>query len=315
MTETFVERPVRIFLSAAVSMAFFSVMNVFVKLSSADYSMAQIVFFRSVVAFVPILYMILRSRDGLGLLKTERHAGHFFRGLIGIVAMLCFFKSFALLPLTTATAIHFAGPLMLTALSVPLLSEKVGPYRWGAVIVGLCAVLFMIRPTHDGTSLAGSLIALLAAFFAALAMISVRKLGKTEHALTIVFYFTLYGALLGGLGMIFTWQPLRAESIIFLVMTGLFGGFGQVTMTYAYANAPAAYVAPFSYLVMLFSVVSDIALWGLWPDWHVLAGSPIVIASGLFIVWREARRNQVNIRANIYALQPVTATERDAEQG
>lgn len=315
MTESQVEHPVRVFLFAAGSVALFAIMNAIAKVASDECSIAQIIFFRNAVAFIPILYLISRH-GGRRLLHTQNHLGHFWRGSVGIVSMACFFGSFAMLPMANATAIHFASPLILTILAIPMLGEHVGKARWSAVIVGLGGVLFMLNPgaAAEG-NLAGSLVALGAAFLAAFAMIFVRKLGRTEHALTIVFYFTLYGTVLGGLAMIFMWQPLGAVTLLLLVLTGLLGGMGQILLTYAYTHAPASYVAPFSYLSMVFAILADVLVWGTWPDWNIYVGGLIIIASGLFIVYREAKKKKaVTVRTNIYSLQPVSPTDADKEK-
>lgn len=311
--ETYVDTPWLTFLFAAGAMVFFSAMNIFVKISAIDYSTAQIVFFRNAIAFFPILYLI--SKQGWKLVKTDNHLGHFWRSAVGIAGMCCFFISFDLLPLSNATAIHFAGPLILTLLSVPLLGESVGLPRWAAVIVGLGAVFFMMNPQDIGEHVAGSVVALMAAFFAAFAMIFVRKLGRQEHAMTIVFYFTLYGMFFGALGMLFMWQPIQKETFFFLVMTGFLGGLGQVLLTYAYAHAPAAYVAPFSYLQIILAIGADIIIWSVWPDWRIYAGSTVIIVSGLFIVYREYMKNKrFAARAASYGLEPMAPTRTDERE-
>jgi drug/metabolite transporter (DMT)-like permease len=311
MSESKVHNPVRIFFYALAAFSSFSIMNVFVKLASDDYTIAQILFFRNALAFIPIFFMISRQ-GGRSLFKTENHFGHFWRGLVGVGAMFCFFTSFSLLPLADATAFHFTSPLILTALSVPLLGERVGVWRWGAVVIGLLSVAFMLSPNGQANMM-GQGIALMAALLAAIAMIFVRKLGRTEHAMTIVFYFTLYSMCAGAIFMSFMWAPLKIESVFFLIMCGLVGGIGQIFLTYAYAHAPAAYVAPFSYVAMVFAVVFDILIWGVWPDLNVVVGSGIIIFSGLFIVYREARKKQEIIRINIYGYQPATPTEKDVK--
>jgi drug/metabolite transporter (DMT)-like permease len=269
----------------------------------------QIIFFRNALAFIPILFLI-NKYGGLSLLKTNNHIGHFWRGLVGIIAMLCFFLSFVMLPLANATSIHFAAPLILTILSIYLLDEKVGYIRWGAVIIGLIGVLFMVNPFEQSGNLTGNLVAFLAAILAAFAMIFVRKLGRTEHSLTIVFYFTLYGCLFGALGMLFLWNPIHLESFMFLILCGLIGGVGQVLLTLSYANAPAAYVAPFSYLAMVFAVIFDVLIWHIWPSWQILTGSSIIILSGLFIVYRESRKHKIE-NDKIYKIKSSLVTDKD----
>jgi drug/metabolite transporter (DMT)-like permease len=309
--ESPVEHPLRIFLSACGAVTLFAVMNMLVKYGSADHSVPQLLFFRNMLGLIPVSLLIWRNPAGWALLRTQRMGGHFMRSFVGVLSMSCFFWSFALLPLADATSIHFAAPLILTALSVPLLKEKVGIHRWAAVIIGLGAVLFMLGPAGDG-NLAGSLVALSAAVLSAFAMIAIRKLGSSEHALTIVFYFTAFSTLFTGVAMAFAWQPLDWRSLWLLAGIGFFGGAGQVFLTYAYAHAPAAYVSPFNYLAIVYAAGFDILLWDKAPDWHIVLGSTVVIGTGLYIVFREARRKHIQrIRTSLYALQPVRPTAQD----
>ncbi|MBU0799385.1 MAG: EamA family transporter, partial [Alphaproteobacteria bacterium] len=224
MTESPVEKPFRIFISACLAITLFAVMNLLVKLVTETQSVPQALFFRNAIGLIPVLFLIWRAGDW-GLLKTTRPGGHFLRSFVGVTSMSCFFLSFALLPLADATAIHFAAPLILTALSVPLLKEHVGPHRWAAVIIGLVAVLFMIGPAGDG-NLLGAMIALGAAVLSAFAMIAIRRLGTTEHSLTIVFYFTAYSTLFTGVAMLFAWTPLSLHAMLLLIGIGLTGGIG-----------------------------------------------------------------------------------------
>ncbi len=289
MTETPVNHPIRVALFISGSVLFFAIMNMFVKLAAeTGLPVPQILFFRSVIGLLPILFLMAQRRN-MDLFKTTRHSGHFVRSFVGFFSMCCFFWSFALLPLANATAIHFASPLILTALAVLLLDEKVGPHRWAAVIIGLCAVLFMLQPAGNGDPI-GSLVAMCAAILGAFAMIAVRKLGDTEHALTIAFYFTLYCVFLSGVWTLFVWQTPSLLGLVYMIATGLLGGLGQVWLTYAYAKAPAAFVSVFSYLSIVFVTALDIAVWGHVPPWQVGVGSVIVMGCGMYIVYRETRK-------------------------
>jgi drug/metabolite transporter (DMT)-like permease len=293
MTETPVDNPIKTFMCAVGSVIGFSLMNVFVKITSDHVSIAQLIFFRNFLAFIPIMFMIMQHKRKLNLLKSGDHMGHFWRCSAGISGMLFFFISFHMLPLTNATALHFVMPLMVTLFSILFLKERVGLPRWGAIIIGFSAILFMLHPSDAG-NLLGSLAALTGALLGAVAMMFIRKIGQTEHPLTIVFYFTLFGSLTGGAAMIFMWEPLSAIILMYLLLIGLLGGGAQISLTYAYAHAPTAYVAPFYYMTIIFSVISDIMIWGKWPDWHIWIGSIAIIASGLFIVYRETKKKQSN---------------------
>lgn len=314
MVETPVTRPMRVFVLATVAIALMAVMNVFVKLASEHHAVVEIMFFRNALAIVPVLMLIQVHRDGWSLLKTRRPLGHLLRSCVGMASMTFFFWSFALLPLADATAIQFAMPLILTALSVPLLKEKVGPWRWGAVVVGLIGVLILAAPTGD-TDVFGSFVALMAAFTTAITMIIIRKLGKTEHALTIVFYFSVFGTLVTALFLPWFWTPPSLRSFFYLIMTGIAGGAGQVLLTKAYAEAPAAYVSPFSYVSIVFATFFGWLIWDQVPAMHVLIGAGIVIISGLFILYRETVVKRGVVQTAILEPAPTEADELELESG
>lgn len=313
MTETPVIRPLRVFVMATLSVALFSVMNVFVKLASESHSVVEIMFFRNALAIIPVVMMILLHPLQAQLFKTANFKGHLFRGLVGMVSMTCFFWSFVLLPLADATAIQFAMPIILTALSVPVLKEKVGPWRWGAVVVGFMGILVIAAPTGD-TNVIGTLVAFGAAVCTAITMMIVRTLGRTEHALTIVFYFSVIGTLVTGAMLPWYWAPPSLESFFYLVLCGLTGGAGQVFLTKAYAEAPAAYVSPFNYTSIIFATFFGWMIWGDVPSTQVLIGATIVIASGLFILYRETVVKRSLVTEAILDIPPTEEDKRGAGQ-
>jgi len=179
-------------------------------------------------------------------------------------------------------------PLFATALSVPLLGEKVGWRRWTAVIVGFTGILLMVRP---GASIfdPANMIALLSAVLYALAVIAMRQLGKTERSTTTTLYFTVACTIVSGAMLPFVWRTPGLLDLIPLVMLGLLGGFGQLLMTLAYRSAPPAIVAPFDYVAMVWATAYGFLLWGDVPTAGALAGAAIVIGSGLYIIHRETR--------------------------
>jgi drug/metabolite transporter (DMT)-like permease len=112
------------------------------------------------------------------------------------------------------------------------------------------------------------------------------------------------------------WNPLDAATLYLLFFIGILGGIAQILLTYSYKLAPASYVAPFSYLSMVFAIAADVVIWGIWPDWQIYAGCFIIMASGLFIVYREVQKKKtVTVRPNLYSLQPVMPTQADTEKG
>ncbi|NBX66188.1 MAG: DMT family transporter [Proteobacteria bacterium] len=313
MVETPVLRPLRIFTLATVSVALFAVMNVFVKLATEEHSVVEVMFFRNALAIIPVVMLILMHKKGTSLFLTKRPLAHLVRGTIGTFSMVLFFWSFALLPLADATALHFAMPIILTALSVPILKEVVGPWRWGAVIAGFIGVLVIASPSGD-TNWLGTGVALGAACSSAITMMIIRKMGKTEHALTIVFYFSTIGAIISAALLPWFWTPPDLPNFIYLIMTGLTGGAAQVCLTKAYAEAPAAYVSPFNYASILFATLFGWLVWGYIPHMHVLIGSAIVIASGLFILYRETVLKRPISSTDLAEAAPTEADVQDTGQ-
>jgi drug/metabolite transporter (DMT)-like permease len=277
--------PARGILYMVLSVLLFAGMDALVKWVSARHPVGQIIFFRNAFAFIPIL-LFLPAAGGLAALKTRRPGGHVLRALAGIGAMVCFFAAFSLMPLADAVAIGQAGPIFLTALSVPLLGEKVGFRRWSAVAAGFAGVLVMTRP-GPGVFDPAALLAVGGAVLYALAMISIRRLSATERPLTIVFYFTLSGAIAGALSLPFQWVTPAPLDLVFLISIGLIGGFAQFAMTQAFRLAPVATIAPYEYGALVFAMLFGYLIWGDVPDAWLIIGAAIVVASGLYILHRE----------------------------
>ncbi len=275
--------------------ALFASMGALIKSTGPDYPIGQVVFSRSVFALIPVLVLV-RHAGGLAVLRTRRPGGHLLRSLSGFMAMTCSFAGLTLLPLADATALGFVSPLMTTALAVPLLGERVRIYRWSAVLVGFAGVLLMLRPagTAGGPMLIGAVplgvvLALLGALFTALAMIAIRRMAAAEPSITIVFWFTASCTALGALTLPFAFRLPPASDAVALVGIGLLGGCAQVLLTNSYRLAPASTLAPFDYTAMLWALVIGYVVFREVPEPLVMAGAAIVIASGLFIVWRERR--------------------------
>ncbi|MDJ0894894.1 MAG: DMT family transporter [Alphaproteobacteria bacterium] len=275
-----------------LSVALFATMDALVKWLGPHYPTMQLVFFRSVFAFVPIAAMLWWSarRHGTGLatmLRVSNPVGHVLRAAVGLASIYCFFQAFTLMPIADVVAISFAAPLFITALSVPLLGEKVGWRRWSAVLVGFAGVLIMVSPT-SGVIQPAALFALGAALFYSVAIIVVRWLSRTDGSAAIVFYFTLAATLVSAACLPFSWVPPRSEDLLLLCAIGLVGGCAQICLTIAFRAAPVAVVAPFEYTAMLWAVGLGWVIWAEVPQDNIWTGAAIVVASGLFILFREA---------------------------
>lgn len=269
-----------------------SVMDALIKWLTADYSTMQIVFFRSLFGLLPLGILVMKS-GGLGALRTRRLGAHALRGVIGLGSAFAFFFAFKLMPLADAYAIAFAAPLFITALSVPLLGESVGPRRWAAVVVGFVGVIVMLRPgTADvaGFLSVGAAAALAGTLGYALSVTLIRRLSRTETNAALIFYTTLIMVVGSAVALPFSFTWPDGTGWLLLIVTGLLGGTATLAMTEAFRIAPVAVLAPFEYSAMLWAVALGYWLWGDLPDAWIAAGSGIVVASGLYILHRETRR-------------------------
>lgn len=265
----------------------FGVMDAMIKLASADYGTWQIMFFRAAASILPVEVLVHWS-GGLSSLRTKRLGSHILRALVGLAAVYGFFTSFRLMPLADAYAIGFAAPLFMTALSGPVLGEKVGWRRWAAVLVGFAGVMVMLRPGQGVLSLA-ALVPLAAAFFYSLTMLYVRVLARTETNAAIVFYFLLTLAAVSGVVMLPDWKTPDLPGLALLLAIGLVGGVAQIAFTQAFRLTAPSLLAPFEYTAMVWAVGFGYLLFGDIPDQAIWLGSAIVIASGLYIIHRESR--------------------------
>jgi drug/metabolite transporter (DMT)-like permease len=249
----------------------------------------EIILFRNVFAFVPLGLYIWRT-TGFEVLRTKRPFGHLARATVGLTSMVCGFSAVQHLPLTEATALQFTSPLFMTALSALLLSEKVGRHRWAAVLVGFAGVLLMARPLPGHMNVVGVSLGVLSALGAAGAMVAIRQISDTERGPTIVFYFTLGGALLGAVGSAFHWVTPEPEVLALLIVAGLIGGVGQLLLTEALRQAPIGVIAPFDYTQLVWATGLGLVIWGELPHPLTLVGAVIVAGSGVYILHRELRR-------------------------
>jgi drug/metabolite transporter (DMT)-like permease len=251
----------------------------------------EIIFFRNAFAFIPVLIYISRT-SGLSILRTDRPGAHLTRSAAGLTGMICGFTAVSLLPLTQSTAISFSAPLFMTALSALVLKEPVSPHRWFAVAVGFVGVLIMVHPDPRQFASVGVLFAIAAAVGSAGAMIAIREISRTEPGPTIVFYFTLAGAVVGLSSLPFGWVVPDAHLLGLLVSAGLIGGTGQLLLTEAIRRAPVAVVAPFDYTQLVWAGLIGFAVWGERPHLPTLVGAMVVALSSTYILWREIGRTR-----------------------
>lgn len=277
-----------------------SLMLVFVKLlGESGVHLLEILFWRQAVA-IPLLAGWFYFSGRMLLLRTERMALHAKRAAFGIFGMVLNFGGVLLLPLAEATTLGFTSAIWAVILSAIVLREQVGPYRWAAVVLGFAGVVIIAQPGGGHIPLYGALVALGAAFMIALISIQIRDLGKTEHPLTIVFYFSAFTAPLLALALPFVAQQHTAYQWSLLGGLALFGVLGQFLLTAALRVGSVATVIVMDYSAIIWATLFGWAVFEHLPPASTWIGAPLVIAAGITIAWREhflARRRQVELSA------------------
>lgn len=294
-----------------------SVNDMLIKLLSGGYPLHQMVFTRSLIGIVFTLFLV-QYEGGWRILRTARPGMHLLRCTMLVTANLTFFSALAVLPLAEATAIFFVSPLLITLLGIPVLGEKVGPLRLGAVVAGFAGVIVMTRPWQSAdmreVSVTIYLLPLVAAFAYAVTQVLTRKLAPTSKASVLAAYlqalFILvslgfwivagdgrYAEDLDSESMIFllrAWVWPEGRDIYLFILLGLNAAIIGYTLAQAYRQADAAIVAPFEYLGLPLAVFWGWYVWGDLPDPVVTAGILLILGSGFFVYLRErqmARRH------------------------
>lgn len=278
-----------------LAMISLSLMFVLVKrINEAGIHVVESLFWRQAVV-LPLLMIWAWTHGGLRSFATQRIGVHARRAAMGLTGMALNFGGMIFLPMAEATTINLSVPIICVFLAAALLGERVGVARWSAVIVGFIGVLVVLNPTallytgFSGDHGLGTLIALGGAVMTALITIQVRDLGRTESALTIVFWFSLISLIPLGLALPFVMTAHGAGDWGLLIGLGLFGAVAQLSLTGALRLAPVSVVTPMDYSSLLWSIACGWWFFGTLPADTTWIGAPLIIASGLFIAWREHR--------------------------
>ncbi|MCB1472965.1 MAG: DMT family transporter [Rhodobiaceae bacterium] len=293
----------------------FTVMSTLIKWLGEAVPTGEVVFARSIFALIPIFaYLSWRlagerraagqgapsaadiARSFAAAVHTKRPFGHLWRGLLGGSAMALSFSAIRLLPLTDAVTISYAAPLITVLLAPFVLQERVGIYRLSAVFIGFAGVVMVLSPhlfsgeqqRGDG-ALLGAMLALGSAFCVSFAMLQVRKLTQTESTMSITFYFAMTCTMFGLSTAPFGWVMPPPVIAVTLVLVGILGGTAQILLTESYRHAPASLIAPFDYTSMLWALLLGFVVFGDVPQAIVFAGAAIIVASGLFVLYRERK--------------------------
>lgn len=262
-------------------------------LVEAEYSVFQILFIRSCINFC-ILFSLMPFLGGVQLIKTKRFGAHAIRGLLGFIAPALFFTSLQSLELAEATVIFFVAPFIMTALSVPLFKEKVGIHRWGAILVGFCGVVYVMQPT-SGIFDPAAFFVLGASLCYSIMMLASRWLGKTDRTYTIVFFVTFWTSIATGFVAPFFWKPIPLEHVMVVGLMAVLSLLGNVFIVKAFTMGEVGVITPFEYSSLIWALSIGYLVFGEVPGDHVWVGMAIILASGLYMVYRENKKRPVRV--------------------
>ena len=267
-----------------ISVCAFSLMDVLVKWSDA-YPVGQVLFFRGFCGIIPILFLIPKDRF-LDFYKTTRPFLHFKRCLSGLIALVSIFIALRNLPLATVVSISFAAPIFTTIFSIFLLNEKVGLYRWLAVLVGFIGIIVITEPGLSSLNFyyIYPIIFCLGLSYVAIA---IRKLSTTEPVWLISFFFSFSISILGLLSLFQGWIMPNFIDLFLLSMVGILGGLANLWLSQSYKYSEVSLVTPLKYLALVFAIIFGYFIWSEVPTFKTLMGAILVIVSSLIIFRRE----------------------------
>jgi drug/metabolite transporter (DMT)-like permease len=273
------------------AIACLSTMSALIKLAETrGATLVETMFHRQLWA-VPLVLAWIVTGPGLKSIRTERFGAHVLRTVVGLTGMVFTFGAVLLLPLAEATAFQFTVPIFATVLGALMLKEQTGWHRWGAVALGFVGVLIVAQPGSGHIPLFGAFVGLMAALFVALVAVVLRQITRTESTGTTVLLFSVLS--LPPLGVVYVFQLQGHDLLTWAVLVGigLVGGVGQLALTAAVRFAPVSTVVPMDYSGMVWATLYGWLLFGVLPTSYTWIGAPVIIASGLYIVWRERVRH------------------------
>ena len=277
------------FLYMFLSVCTFSVMDLLVKWSS-DYPTGEVLFFRGFFGLLPTYFLI--PKDKLKTFyTTERSKEHLFRCLMGLMALIAIVVALRELPLAVVVSLSYAAPLFITVLSIFLLSEKVGIFRWLAVIIGFIGVIIIAEPGFKGMNYLYFL-PLIFCIGMAFVTITIRKLSTTEPIWLISIFFTITISIAGLATIPMGWKMPNFQDFILLALIGVTGGSANLFLTQSYKLSEVSLVAPLKYLALVFAIFFGYFIWNEIPTIKTLIGASLVVLASLIIFRREIYHKQ-----------------------
>ena len=267
-----------------LSVCTFSVMDLLVKWSS-DYPTGEVLFFRGFFGLLPTYFLIPKNKLKT-FYTTERSKEHLFRCLMGLMALIAIVIALRELPLAVVVSLSYAAPLFITVLSIFLLSEKVGIFRWVAVLIGFIGVIIIAEPGFKGMNYLYFL-PLIFCIGMAFVTITIRKLSTTEPIWLISIFFTITISIAGLATIPMGWIMPNFQDFILLTLIGVTGGSANLFLTQSYKLSEVSLVAPLKYLALIFAIIFGYLIWNEIPTIKTLVGSSLVVLASLIIFRRE----------------------------
>jgi drug/metabolite transporter (DMT)-like permease len=272
------------FLYMFLSVCAFSFMDLIVKWSD-NYPIGEVIFFRGFFGLIPIFLLIPRERLR-NFYQTKRHKLHFQRCLSGLIALIAIFTALRKLPLATVVSISFAAPIFITIMSIFFLNEKVGMYRWLAVLVGFIGIIIITEPGLNSFNIY-YLYPIIFCIGLSYVAIVIRRLSLTEPIWLIGFYFSFTIMMTSFLTLPYGWIMPSLKDFILLSLVGILGGAANLLLTQSYKFSEVSLVSPLKYLSLLFAIFFGYLIWNEIPSYKTLVGASLVILSSIIIFRRE----------------------------
>ena len=278
------------FLYMFMSICAFSLMDIIVKWS-VDYPIGQVLFFRGFFGMIFYFFIIPKNRLH-NFYKTKRSGLHLLRCISGLIALVAIFIALRELPLATVVSISFAAPIFTTIFSIFLLSEKVGIFRWLAVIVGFVGILIITEPGISDLNIY-YIFPIIFCLGLSYVAITIRQLSSTEPVWLISFYFSLSITLLSFFTIPQGWVLPSLGHTILLCLVGIFGGVANLWLSQSYKYSEVSLVTPLKYLALVFAIIFGYFIWDEIPTIKTLIGALLVIVSTLIIFKREIYKKKI----------------------
>jgi drug/metabolite transporter (DMT)-like permease len=281
----------------AAAVFIFAIMDALLKGISSRYGPLQVACLRSISSWLFLLPPIAWAGSWRAL-RPRNPPLHLLRAVLGIGMLASFVYAVHRLSLAQTYSVFLTAPLLMTALSVPILGEKVAGKRWLAIVIGLCGVFVILKPWgHSDFSMIAAAAAALATICYSLSALTVRTLGRGNSSMSMVFWYLLLVGIGSGVLASADWRPVPAADWGWLIGIGVTGALGQMWLTDAFRRAPPAVVGPFEYTSILWAFAIDWIFWSASPSSSLIVGACIVVASGIVVIVDERRLGQLALSA------------------